>query len=90
MKSLGIVRQLDPLGRVVIPKELRNTMNLNEDAGLEIFTDGDTIVLRKYTPGCTFCGNVDGKMINFGGQLICKDCGSKILDALEKEQKENR
>lgn len=89
MKSTGIVRAVDPLGRVVLPIELRRSMSIGTNDGLEIFTEGNTIILRKYNPGCTFCGSVDGKMIHFGGQLICEKCSNEIREAL-KGQKENR
>lgn len=55
MKSTGIVRKIDELGRVVIPKELRKVLSIEEKDGLEIFTESDKIILRKYVPGCTFC-----------------------------------
>lgn len=52
MKSTGIVRKIDGLGRVVLPIELRRLMNLEDNASLEIFVDGDEIVLKKYQPAC--------------------------------------
>ncbi len=63
MKSTGIVRGIDALGRIVLPKELRTSMQLDNDAKLEIFVDGDAIVLKKYRPtgSCDFCGEVDDK-----------------------------
>ena len=61
MKSTGIVRGIDSLGRIVLPKELRTSMHLDTDTKLEIFVDGDAIVLKKYRPSgsCDFCGEVD-------------------------------
>ena len=59
MKSIGIVRQVDPLGRIVIPKELRKTLNLNEGDALEIYTEGETIILKKYVPGCQCCNEIE-------------------------------
>jgi excinuclease ABC subunit A len=56
MKSTGIVREIDPLGRIVLPKSIRKVYNLKERDGVEIFTDGDSIVLKKYSPFCIFCG----------------------------------
>jgi transcriptional pleiotropic regulator of transition state genes len=73
MKSTGIVRKVDPLGRIVIPIELRKTFNVNEGDPLEIFTDGDTIVLKKYQPACIFCGEADD-VVNYKGKKICKKC----------------
>ena len=55
MKSMGIVRKVDELGRVVLPMELRKTMDINEKDPLEIFVDGSSIVLKKYEPACIFC-----------------------------------
>lgn len=73
MKSTGVVRQLDQLGRVVIPMELRRTMNINEKDGLEIFVDGSTIILKKYEPGCVFCGEIK-EVGDFKGKKICTNC----------------
>lgn len=74
MKSLGIVRRIDEVGRIVLPKELRKMFNLkeNEDA-LEIFVEGDRIILKKYSPACVFCGSADNT-IEFVGQKICPKC----------------
>ncbi|MDI6872118.1 MAG: AbrB/MazE/SpoVT family DNA-binding domain-containing protein [Bacillota bacterium] len=74
MKATGIVRKVDELGRVVIPIELRRTLGINEGDPLEIFTDDDgQIILRKYAPGCIFCGRVEG-VREFSGQLVCTEC----------------
>lgn len=73
MKSTGIVRKLDELGRVVIPVELRRTLSIEEKDGLEIFVDGDRIVLRKYQPTCIFCGNAD-EITSFKGKNVCQKC----------------
>ena len=65
MKSTGIVRGIDSLGRIVLPKELRTTLHLDGDTKLEIFVDGDAIVLKKHRPAgsCDFCGDVDANAI---------------------------
>ena len=55
MKSTGVVRRVDELGRIVIPMELRRTLNIGEKDPLEIFVAEDMIILKKYTPGCIFC-----------------------------------
>lgn len=60
MKATGIIRRVDDLGRIVLPKELRRTLGINEKDPVEIYTDGKGIILRKYVPGCVFCGSVDG------------------------------
>lgn len=73
MKATGIVRNVDPLGRIVIPKELRRTMVIDEGTPLEIFVNEDKIVLRKYEPACTFCGSADGA-VNYKGKIVCKSC----------------
>ena len=75
MKSTGIVRKVDELGRVVIPIELRRTMDIEEKDGLEIYVDNDRIILRKYEPtcSCVFCGNADN-VTQFRGKNICSDC----------------
>ena len=73
MKATGIVRNVDPLGRIVIPKELRRTMVIDEGTPLEIFVNEDKIVLRKYEPACTFCGSADGT-VNYKGKIVCKSC----------------
>ena len=80
MKSTGIVRGIDSLGRIVLPKELRTTLHLDGDTKLEIFVDGDAIVLKKHRPvgSCDFCGDVDANAIQFVGYCICPACRRKI------------
>ena len=77
MRSTGIVRKVDELGRVVIPVETRRAFDIIEGEGLEIFTEGENIVLRKYQPGCIFCGDAKD-LINFKGKVICKNCLNDI------------
>ena len=77
MKSTGIVRKLDQLGRIVIPKELRTTFDIKETDPIEIFVDGTDVVLRKYQKSCVFCGESDG-LVEFGGKVVCADCLKKI------------
>ena len=57
MKATGIVRKVDELGRIVLPIELRRTLNIRHEDPIEIFVDGDYIMLKKYEPACIFCGN---------------------------------
>jgi len=57
MKSTGIVRKVDQLGRIVIPMELRKTLDISEKDGLEIYVEGNYIFFKKYEPQCIFCGN---------------------------------
>lgn len=72
-----MIRLIDHVGRVVLPIELRNTMNLGENAPLEIFVDGNKIVLKKYLPGCLFCGNGDG-LTYIKGKKVCGVCLEEI------------
>lgn len=84
MKSTGIVRKVDELGRIVLPKELRMTLNINEKDPLEIYVDNSTIVLKKYEPACIFCSNAED-VINYKGHNICKNCLQKLADKLGEE-----
>jgi len=79
MKSTGIVRKIDDLGRMVIPIELRKTMNINKKDPMEIFVDGNKIILRKYEPACIFCSSADD-IIEFEGRTICGSCKEKIAE----------
>ncbi|WP_375103794.1 AbrB/MazE/SpoVT family DNA-binding domain-containing protein [Paenibacillus sp. RS8] len=78
MKATGIVRKVDELGRVVIPKELRHTLGIAEGDALEIFVDGDKVILKRYSPGCTFCGSMDD-IEYLSGKPICRTCVSSII-----------
>lgn len=73
MKSTGIVRKVDELGRVVIPIELRRTLGIGEKDALEIYVDGERIMLKKYEPACIFCGNAEN-VTYFKGKIICREC----------------
>lgn len=73
MKSIGIVRKLDELGRIVLPVELRHTLGLEEKDPLEIFVEDNNIILKKYQPSCIFCNNAK-EITVFKGQNICADC----------------
>ena len=73
MKSTGVVRKVDELGRIVLPKELRTILGINVKDSIEIFTDDDRIILKKYQPACIFCGNADN-VVYYKGKLVCKDC----------------
>ena len=77
MKSTGIIRKVDELGRVVIPIEIRNQFNIAEKDPIEIYVDGSSIVLKKYEPNCIFCGSTEN-LINYNDKLICEDCSKKI------------
>lgn len=73
MKSTGIVRRVDELGRVVLPIELRRTLNIDIKDSLEIYVDNSSIILKKYEPACIFCGDASD-IISFKGKNICKNC----------------
>ncbi len=79
MKSTGITRKVDDLGRIVLPVELRRTMDIDVRDPLEIYVDTDRIILKKYNPACVFCGNA--KDVTFyKDKMICRECISEIKD----------
>ena len=73
MKATGIVRKVDELGRIVMPIELRRTLDIDIKDALEIFTEGDTIILKKYNPSCIFCGE-SRDVSDYKGKKICPNC----------------
>ena len=73
MKSTGMVRKVDELGRIVLPSEIRQTLGINVKDPVEIFTEGARIILQKYQPSCIFCSNVDN-VIYYKDKRICKEC----------------
>ena len=77
MKTTGMIRQLDALGRVVLPIELRRTLDINTRDMLEILVEGNSISLRKYEPNCLFCGSSSG-LTPYKDKQICKRCLSEI------------
>ena len=77
MKSTGIVRKVDELGRIVLPIELRRTMGIDVKDSLEIYVDGDSIILRKYEPSCIFFGNAQD-IVNFKGKNVCSACAREL------------
>lgn len=77
MKSTGIVRKVDELGRVVIPIELRRTLDIAEKDALEIYVDGEQIILKKYAPACIFCGQAKDVSI-YKGKNICPACMEEL------------
>lgn len=77
MKSTGIVRQVDELGRIVLPMELRRTLGIAKKDSLEIYVDNDKVILKKYAPACIFCDSaVD--VTDFKGKTICQKCISEM------------
>lgn len=77
MKSTGIVRKIDDLGRVVLPIELRRTLNIDIKDPVQIFVEGDLIILKKYEPACVFCGEANNVQ-NFRGKNVCKNCAMEL------------
>ena len=82
MKSTGIVRRIDELGRIVLPVELRRTLNLEVRDPVEIFIDGDAIVLRKYDAACLFCGGTR-ELLSYRGKQICRSCLQRMREEIE-------
>lgn len=83
MKSTGIVRRVDELGRVVIPIEIRNKFGIAEKDPIEIYVDGSTIVLKKFEQSCIFCGN-SKNLTEYKGKLVCDKCSSNISELNSK------
>ena len=77
IKSTGIIRKVDELGRIVLPMELRNKLGISEKDSLEIYVSGSSIILKKYNLNCVLCGNTKN-LIKFEDNLICADCKEKI------------
>ena len=77
MKSTGIVRKVDELGRIVLPIEMRRTLDIAEKDALEIYVEGDSVILRKYQASCVFCDSVKD-IISFKGRNVCTDCINKL------------
>lgn len=77
MKSTGIIRKVDELGRIVIPIELRRTLDVAERDDMEIFVEGNRIILQKYESSCLFCSATQG-LVTFKGKNICSNCVRSI------------
>ena len=85
MKSTGIIRRVDELGRVVIPIEIRNQFNIVEKDPIEIYVDGSSIILKKYEPNCVFCGSTNN-LVEYKDKLVCSKCAEQ-LNILQEETK---
>lgn len=84
MKSTGMVRAVDKMGRVVIPKEIRKQLQIENDVdSFEIYMDGDRVVLQKYQPTCIFCDSLSDS-VEYNGYNICNNCIEKLI-ALKNE-----
>ena len=81
MKSTGIVRNIDELGRIVVPKEIRQRLGIANTDPVEIFVDGDRVILTKYTPVCHFCGSAEN-VLDFKGKKICALCKDDLASVV--------
>lgn len=79
MKATGIIRKLDELGRIVLPIEMRRTFGLAEKDAVEIYVEGDCIILKKHQPNCTLCDDAKN-LVEYKGKLICKRCISALAE----------
>lgn len=87
MESLGIVRKIDETGRIVLPKDFRRRLSLEPNAdAVELFADGDQIIIRKYAARCIFCGSADDTF-EFAGKRVCKDCSSRLSEVIRLQSK---
>ena len=79
MKSTGIVRKVDELGRIVLPIEMRRTLDIAEKDALEIYVEGSSVILRKYKPSCIFCDTAKD-VTEFKGKNVCPKCLKELKD----------
>lgn len=77
MKPTGVTRKIDALGRIVLPMEIRQTFNINNNEPLEIYLDNSSIILKKYNPGCSICDNSEN-LISFKDRKFCRECISEL------------
>ncbi len=89
MKSTGIVRKVDELGRVVLPIELRRTLGIDEKDALEIYVDQEKIILKKYEPACVFCGNASEIQI-FHNKNVCRECATAMGESVSPSNDESQ
>jgi transcriptional pleiotropic regulator of transition state genes len=80
MKESGIVRNVDNVGRIVIPKEIRKILGINEGDPVEIVKVNNDVVLRKYSEGCIFCGN-ENDVSEFKEMSVCSGCRRALGEA---------
>ena len=85
MKSTGIVRKVDELGRVVIPIELRNKLGIEEKDPIEIYVDGSSVILKKFEPNCIFCGGTKN-LIKYKDKLVCSKCCERLNKSMNEEK----
>ena len=77
MKSTGIVRKVDELGRIVLPIEMRRTLDIGEKDALEIYVEGSSVILKKYKPSCVFCDGTK-EIVQFKGKNVCPKCMKEL------------
>lgn len=88
LKSIGIVRKIDELGRVVIPIELRRTLGINDKDAVEIFVDDEKIVLKKYEPACIFSGDME-ETVRYKNKMVSKKCIKEMYSLLKGRKSAN-
>lgn len=81
MKSIGIIRNIDEMGRVCLPQETRKMLNMDSGDPIEFYVQDDAIVIKRYQKGCTFCGSTEG-VKDFYGRKLCRGCMDKIAKVL--------
>ncbi len=84
MKAIGMIRKVDELGRIVLPIELRRSLDIEDKDALEIFVEGESIVLQKYEASCTFCGSVE-HVQEFKGKRVCAACLRELVQRAQAE-----
>lgn len=77
MKNKGVPKNIDSLGRLVIPNEIRNSLEIGPNDKVEIFLEGDRIIMKKHIPSCIFCGSSEG-LVAFKERKLCKNCAAEI------------
>ncbi|PMB06570.1 AbrB family transcriptional regulator [Fischerella thermalis CCMEE 5273] len=83
MKATGIVRKVDELGRIVLPVELRRTMDIDVRDPLEIYVDGTNVILKKYSPSCLFCGQVE-QVVTYRNKNVCENCLKELASVMKQ------
>ena len=79
MKTTGMAKKIDELGRLVIPKEIRNALDI-DNGTVELYLDGDKLIVKKWSAHCVFCGGTDN-LTQYKGKLVCSDCREEIGSA---------
>ena len=85
MKSTGIIRRVDELGRVVIPIEIRNKFQIAEKDPIEIYVEGSSIILKKFEPNCIFCGSTKD-LVEYKDRLVCSKCAENLSQLKESKE----